>query len=642
MHYSILKKLLESPKGATLIWIYLSTGVGVFSLAEIADTLYLSLCILFILLGAIMDYKNSYPIKRILLNLLGIALTFYFAFQISLDNLVEPLSNLLLTLLGIKFLEEKKPRDMYQILLLSLLCLSLATLYNLSISFLIMLTFFSLLGITSLVFINAYKQNPKNFQPLEVFKYYSVISLSLFVAVLFLSVPFFVFLPRSHFPLFDVFGRSDGLKTGIASEVSLGKVGEIQQDNTVAFRVFGLSQDIKEPYWRVQVFDTYEGNRWISTLKESFSPLKGMGDISYTIILEPHYEDYLPMLDYPYSIGSLEGIKGQVFVRPGGAFRLSTNINRTIRYTATSISEPVLSYETLYDAYTEVPEDVPESIKRLAMELSKGVMDEEEKVQRVIKHFREGGYSYSLKLESYEGDPLEYFIFVSKKGNCEYYASATALILRIMGIPSRVVGGFKGAMWNNYGNYHIVTNSMAHVWVEAYIDGRWVRIDTTPSYQSPAIKRISSLALLKDAIVSFWYTNVVGFSVEKQISVFRTFGKGLKWSVKKENLKVVFKYILLVLLMTTFFYLVFLYYTELRKTPDNLYKRLVQVLESKEEPERLLEKFKGRDFYHYVEYIVRLYQRHKYSNYRVYPDEVERGYRALKEIKNKLSNADHS
>ncbi len=641
MQYNILKRLLESPRGATLFWIYLSTGVGVFSLTDVADSFYLFLCIFFILLGSIMDYKSFYPIRRLLLNFLGITFTLYFAFQLSLDNLVEPLSNLILTLLGIKFLEEKKPRDMYQILLLSLLCLSLATLYNLSISFLILLTFFSLLGITSLVFINAYKQNQKSYLPLETFRHYSTVSFSLFVAVLLLSVPFFVFLPRTQFPLFDVFGRSNGLKTGIAKEVSLGKVGEIQQDNAVAFRVFSLPQSIKEPYWRVQVFDTYQDNRWISTLKETFSPLKGIGEFNYTIILEPHYEDYLPMLDFPYSISSLEGIKEQVFVRPGGVFRVSANINKVIRYTASSVSEPVPSYETLSSAYIQVPKDVPEGIKRLARELSMGVADEEEKVKRVIKHFNEGGYSYTLKLESYEGDPLEYFLFVSKKGNCEYYASATALILRLMGIPARVVGGFKGAMWNNYGNYHIVTNSMAHVWVEAYLKGRWVRIDTTPRYQSPAVKRISSLSMLKDAIVSFWYTNVVGFSAEKQINILKAFSKGVQWSVKKENFTVVFKYLLLVFLITLSFYFVFLYYRQFRKTPENLYIKLTQVLKCEEEPERLLEKFKGKDFYHYVEYIVRLYQRHKYSNYKIYPDEVERGYRALKELKN-INNSDRS
>jgi transglutaminase-like putative cysteine protease len=253
--------------------------------------------------------------------------------------------------------------------------------------------------------------------------------------------------------------------------------------------------------------------------------------VQYTVVLEPHYDDYLPALDYPYSLSSLEGIKAQVFVAPGGVFRASTSINRPIRYTASSVFEPPNLDEDLAP-YLEVPKDVPKGIRSLAEELSRDAKTDEEKLKRVIEHFSKG-YTYSLKLEKFEGDPLEYFLLVSKRGNCEYYASATALLLRLMGVPARVVGGFKGAIWNNYGNYYMITNSMAHVWVEAHINGKWVRVDTTPSYQSPALKHISTFSLIMDSIVSFWYSNVVGFSAEKQISLFKAFGRGLRWSIKK-------------------------------------------------------------------------------------------------------------
>ncbi|WP_448587356.1 transglutaminase family protein [Thermocrinis sp.] len=641
MHSSILRRLLENSRGATLFWVYLSAGVGFFSLSGVADALYLLISLFFVLLGILMDYKKVYPIRRILLNTFGIAVTLYFLSQLSLENLVNPLSNLLLILLGIKFLEEKKPRDMYQILLLSLLCLSLATLYNLSLSFLAWLVVFSFLAITSLIFIDYYKQSPKNYQNLDIFRHYSKTSLLLFLSVLIVSIPFFVFLPRTQFPLLDVLGRKEGLKTGIAEEVSLGKMGEIHQDNTVVLRVFGLPQNVAELYWRVQVFDTYQENRWVSTLKQTLTPLKGSGEFKYTVILEPHYEDYLPMLDFPYSVSSLEGAKGQVYVHPGGAFRISTSVSKPVRYSASSTYEPVPEYEVPYLAYLDVPKDLPESIKRLAEELSAGAVDEKEKLSRVIKHFSKD-YTYTLKLANYEGDPLEYFLFVSKKGNCEYYASATALLLRLMGIPSRVVGGFMGALWNPYGNYHVVTNSMAHVWVEAFIENRWVRVDTTPSYQSPGVRRISTLSMLRDAIISFWYTNVVGFSAEKQINIFKTFGKGIKWSAKKENLTVLSKYILLTIVAVSLLYFALLYYRRLKKTPENLYIKLKEILKCEDEPERLLERFKGSDLYPYVEYIVRLYQRHKYSNYRVYPDEVLRGYGVLKELKRNLNNSDRS
>lgn len=640
MRSSTLKRLLESSRTSTLIWVYLSAIVGILSLVGMAEVPYILVCLSFLFAGLFTDYKQTYPIRRLFLNTFGVAMVLYFGSQLSLDNLVGPLSNLLLVLLGIKFLEEKKPRDMYQILLLSLLCISLATLHNLSLSFLLFLLVFSFLSITSLVFINSYRQSQKDYQRAEVFFYYSKVSLALFISVFLFAIPLFVGLPRSQFPILDLFGRGEGLKTGIAREVSLGKVGEIQQDNTLAFRVYGLSQGLKDPYWRVQVFDTYEKGRWVNNLKGSQAMPKGTGNAQYTVVLEPHYDDYLPALDYPYSLSSLEGIKAQVFVAPGGVFRASTSINRPVRYTASSVFEPP-NWEEDLEPYLEVPKDVPKGIRSLAEELSRNAKTDEEKLKRVIEHFSKG-YSYSLKLEKFEGDPLEYFLLVSKRGNCEYYASATALLLRLMGVPARVVGGFKGAIWNNYGNYYIITNSMAHVWVEAYINGKWVRVDTTPPYQSPALRRISTFSLIMDSIVSFWYSNVVGFSAEKQISLFKAFGEGLRWSVKKENLAVVLRYILLTALALALFYLPFYLYRRLRKDPENLFRRLQETLNFKDSPERLLERFKGKEQYRYVEYIVRLYQRYKYSNYRVYPDEVREGYRVLKILKDMLNSSRRS
>jgi len=640
MRSSTLKRLLESSRASTLIWVYLSAIVGILSLMGMAEVPYLLVCLSFLFAGLFMDYKQTYPIRRLFLNTFGVAMVLYFGSQLSLENLVGPLSNLLLILLGIKFLEEKKPRDMYQILLLSLLCISLATLHNLSLSFLLFLLVFSFLSITSLVFINSYRQSQRDYQRAEVFFYYSKVSLALFISVFLLAIPFFVGLPRSQFPLLDLFGKSEGLKTGIAKEVSLGKVGEIQQDNTLAFRVYGLSQGLRDPYWRVQVFDTYQNGRWVNNLKGSQPLPKGTGDVQYTVVLEPHYDDYLPALDYPYSLSSLEGIKAQVFAAPGGVFRASTSINRPIRYTASSIFEPPNWNENL-EPYLEVPKDVPKGIRNLAQELSSNAKTDEEKLKRVIDHFSKR-YTYSLKLEKFEGDPLEYFLLVSKKGNCEYYASATALLLRLMDVPARVVGGFKGAVWNNYGNYYIITNSMAHVWVEAYINGKWVRVDTTPPYQSPALRRISTFSLIKDSIVSFWYSNVVGFSAEKQISLFKTFGKGLRWSVKRENLAVVLRYLFLCALGFALLYLSPYLYRRLKRDPENLFRRLQEILNSKDSPERLLEKFKGKEQYRYVEYIVRLYQRYKYSNYRVYPDEVREGYRVLKTLKDMLNSSRRS
>jgi len=459
--------------------------------------------------------------------------------------------------------------------------------------------------------------------------------------VSFLTVPFFFLLPRTQTPLFDVFGKANsGLKTGIADSVVLGKVGQIQQDNTVAFRVYGLSKGLKNMYWRVSVFDTYVGNEWISTKKQEIPVLSYKGKLTYyTVMLEPTFERYLPALDYPVNVQNLEGLAGKVSMLSGGVFGFSKEITRPIRYTAVSSDTPPL-YEDPQD-YTQVPKGVSKSIVELAHELSKGAKDQEDMLKNLERFFSKG-FKYSLELGRYSGDPLEYFLFVSKKGNCEYYASATAILLRLMGIPARVVGGFKGGVWNDYGNYYVITNSMAHVWVEAYVKGRWVRVDTTPPYTSPNLEEISKLSLMRDAVLSFWYSNVVGFSSEKQFSLFEKIQRGMRFGIKTHSLRKPILGIFEFLLISSVVYLLIKFYKSSRKTPENLYRNMLKLLKMPSTllPEELLKNLKGSEVFPYAEYIVRLYQRHRFSPYKVYRDEVLTGYESIKTMKKLLKDND--
>ncbi|ADO45177.1 transglutaminase domain protein [Hydrogenobacter thermophilus TK-6] len=638
---------MVSLRRITLLFVHLCALVGITSLYNVADGIFFAIFLFVYAVGIYADVKEFYPIRRWILNASAIIFSLYFLSFISLEDLLRPFANAVLLLLAIKSLEEKKPRDMYQILLLSLFAVSVSTVYNLSISFAFLLLLVIGLGVSSLVFINLQKNIGEKVVSYRVVKSYALVSGAFFLAVAFLTIPFFVLLPRTQTPLFDLFGRANsGLKTGIADSVSLGKVGEIQQDNTVAFRVYGLPKGLENLYWRVSVFDTYIGNQWISTRKYPIPnpPLKG-NPIQYTVMLEPTFEKYLPALDYPVAVLNIEGFKGRVYMSSGGVLATSEEITKPIRYTAVSTNTP------FYDdpqEYTKVPENVSRSIVELAKELSKGAKKQEDMLKRVEGFFSKG-FKYSLKLEKYEGNPLDYFLFVSKRGNCEYYASATAILLRLMGIPARVVGGFKGGVWNDYGKYYVITNSMAHVWVEAYINGRWIRVDTTPPYVSPGVKEISSFSLLRDAVVSFWYSNVVGFSSEKQFSLFKKLHRDIKVGLRPANIKGYISKVLEPALYLLLLYLTVKLYISSRKTPENLYKKLLTTLKVKGKPlpEVLLSHMKGSEVYPYVEYIVYLYQRHKFSPYKVYRDEIMEGYRALSSIKKVLkskglSNFHHS
>ena len=115
--------------------------------------------------------------------------------------------------------------------------------------------------------------------------------------------------------------------------------------------------------------------------------------------------------------------------------------------------------------------------------------------------------------------PVDDFLFNSKRGYCEHYASAMVLMLRTIGIPARIVTGFYGGEFNEYGGYVIVRQSNAHSWVEAAIDGRWRLFDPTP----PVVeRRASAIGYLLDMLRMKWNRYVVAFSASDQKEIIRT------------------------------------------------------------------------------------------------------------------------
>lgn len=636
------------PRTAALILVHTNAIVAILSLFGATNFFWLFLFAY--LTGIFFDTKKVYPIRKLILNTVGIIFSLYFLSQLTLENLISPLSNTLLLLIATKSLEKKDIRDMYQILLLSLFAVSLSTLHNLNITFLIVLLIELFLGLTSLVFINLYRNlGDQTLSTNDVSQFLRVCVLLFFLIAIF-SVPFFIFLPRSQNPIFSLLSKSDELKSGISDSVSLGKVGEIQMDNTVAFRVYGLpkSLDSTKFYWRVSVFDKFTGEKWIST-KDSKVEIRKQSEqsFSYIIFLEPTFARYLPLLDYPAGVSSVEGIQAQVYVQEGNVFRLSQSIDKPIKYIG--YSSNTLLYEDPPEHYMELPESIPKGILKLAQEISENAETPEEKVKKVINYFSTNGFSYSLKLENYENDPLEYFLLVSRKGNCEYYASATALLLRIMGVPARIVGGYKGAIWNNIGKYYIVTNSMAHVWVEAFVNGSWIKVDTTPPYLPAGIRKVSWFSLLSDTVMSFWLSKVVGYSIEDQMNILTSFSRKVSVGFNKDFLLNTLKKAFLMILITSLLYIAYVYSKRLRRTPTNVYYALVELLKKRtktqidiDKPYKLLKHLEDKQIKVYADYIVNLYLRHKYSRHKIYRDEIQRAYESLAKIRKIIKGKDHT
>jgi hypothetical protein len=185
--------------------------------------------------------------------------------------------------------------------------------------------------------------------------------------------------------------------------------------------------------------------------------------------------------------------------------------------------EPPVSAQLSPDARVEALELPPldERIPRLALDMTAGLTTPDERARALERRLRHD-YGYTLELlPAPVADPLATFLFTRKKGHCEYFASAMAVMLRTLGIPARVVTGFLGGVYNPMTGWQVVRASDAHSWVEAWLPGRgWLTFDPTPPDPSPSSASLWTRAgLVLDAADQFWQDWVVGYDFERQITL---------------------------------------------------------------------------------------------------------------------------
>jgi hypothetical protein len=157
----------------------------------------------------------------------------------------------------------------------------------------------------------------------------------------------------------------------------------------------------------------------------------------------------------------------------------------------------------------------------LARQMTAGAETPAEQARALEQHLRRD-YGYTLQLLSKPvDDPLGYFLFVRKKGHCEYFASAMAVMLRTLGIPSRVITGFQSGVYNPMTGWQVVRASDAHSWVEAWIDGQgWTTFDPTPADPSAGgAGLLSRLSLLSDTVSQFWQDWVMSYDLNHQVAL---------------------------------------------------------------------------------------------------------------------------
>ncbi|MDI6801206.1 MAG: DUF3488 and transglutaminase-like domain-containing protein [Thermodesulfovibrionales bacterium] len=486
----------------------------------------------FVILGIAsiyLEHRKSFYLPRWVLNVTALTVILFSIYRLNPEDLVTPVAEGLLILLGIKFLEDKKFRDYMQIYAISLFLLSSAALLSVDIIFSVYLVILIFLLAISMVMLAYYSQKPdlqltKDIALKIVFK-------SLLIPLISIPMTLFLFIvmPRTSNPLLDFLNKPGKARTGFSDNFSLGDVTGIQEDNSVIFRANMEKTDENLLYWRGIVLDRFDGTSWRQSGQASKDTVRLAGKkIKQTIFLEPYENKYIFALDKPETI-FLKDAK----VLNSIIFYLPKDIDRRIRYEAISVLSNLIYEEKIdEDRYLHLPDNISDEIKKLTKNLVTG-KEKETGAKVILTYLNSGQYKYSLKNLPLTKKPLDDFLFKYNYGNCEYFASAMTVMLRIAEIPSRIVGGYKGGYYNEIGNYYLVLQKNAHVWVEAYLNKKWTRFDPTPTStegfaSSPKRNTLFKLKLLMDAINYHWNAFVINYDFEKQIALFSKIKLGLK------------------------------------------------------------------------------------------------------------------
>jgi transglutaminase-like putative cysteine protease len=358
-----------------------------------------------------------------------------------------------------------------------------------------------------------------------------------------LAVCVFLFFPRLGSPLWGAPGDTT-VRTGLGDSMAPGTMQELLIDDTPAFRVAfaGKAPPRPDMYWRGPVLWQFDGSAWTRPERLASSPPSDVqtigAPISYEVALEPSQRHWLLALDVPLSVpdGAVRGADMSLVSRAPIIDLLRYEMTSSPRY----VLEPQLSPEHRRLAL-QLPADFDPQARELAQRWRMQFRDKEYIVRAALDLFHKD-FSYTLNAPLLARDSVDDFLFGTKRGFCEHFASAFTFLMRAAGLPARVVTGYQGGYYNRAGDYWVVRQSDAHAWSEVWLDGRgWVRVDPT-SAVSPQRVQLGARAaagetapwyqadwLLAtrnqlDLVNRFWNSAVVQFSALRQQGLLTPFG----------------------------------------------------------------------------------------------------------------------
>jgi transglutaminase-like putative cysteine protease len=423
----------------------------------------------------------------------------------------------LLVGITLKLLEMYRRRDILAVLYLCYFTLVAEFIYSQSIPVALYSVLVAAVITSALISLN---QNEDSQRPWRTFK--------LAATMLAQSVPlmaaFFLLFPRIS-PLWSVPLQSRNGVTGLSESMAPGDIGQLARSAELAFRVkfTGEAPNYSELYWRALTLDEFNGRQWIhgypldmqqflgpnaTEVRAWFKDIQYLGhEAQYNVILEPTYRNWIYTLAMPqlrddrmlmgrdYQVGTIRPITQ----------RYNYDASSWLDYRADASDEGLSQRRA-----RRVPGDSNARSKQFAADLRKTVQSDEDYIQAVLNNFRKEKFFYTLSPRTLGDNPVDEFLFDTREGFCEHYASSFTFLMRAAGIPARVVTGYMGGEYNPYDATLTVRQYDAHAWSEVWIRGKgWLRVDPTAAVAPQRVTQGSNFALKQEKE----FMNDEGFSL---------------------------------------------------------------------------------------------------------------------------------
>ncbi len=522
------------------------------------------------------------------LNLATLLYILFFAADLLLlgSSFIAASVHLVIFVAIFKLFSAERSRDYLYLCVLAFLEVLAATTLTVAAGFLIFFALFLLLLVATFVAYEMMRGEQAGGERARVGQHFSTrrvrrglagISLAMALAIGILGASLFFLLPRLSFQYWNPLMAHNAI-SGFSNEVALGEVRNLQQSDQVVMhiRLLGPRADsaaelasARSILWRGRALNRFQGDRWLDTARP-FVASTSFGRLSFPARQYPGKP--VQLMQYRVMMEPLG--TGVLFLAPGVRAVLSplkylvVDSGQTIAPMSLNLDTGTggLAYTAISDLgrppaavlrragrryparirrrYLQLPPALDPQIPSLARRITaRGPADAWDRIQ-ALRHYLRSHYRYTLRGLPAGRDPLANFLFSSRAGDCEYFASALAILGRTLGIPTRVVTGFATGPYNRLSQEFLIRGRDAHAWVEAYFPqpsrfaanpGLWIPLDATPPSSAPAFTGAwGRMQLLLDAAQTFWQDWIINYDFSHQVRLALQLRH--QWSSRREVL----------------------------------------------------------------------------------------------------------